>query len=921
MGGAATCIGGAIRDPLSGRTYVYQAMRVSGSGDPRVPVSETINGKLPQRTITRGAAHGYSSYGNQIGLATGQVSEIYHEGYVAKRLELGAVIAAAPKGNVVRRAPKVGDVIVLLGGRTGRDGCGGATGSSKEHTEASINTCSSEVQKGNAPTERKIQRLFRNPEVSKLIVKCNDFGAGGVSVAIGELADALEINLDFVPKKYDGLDGTELSISESQERMAVVIDKSNTEKFLRLCGEENLEAVEVATVTDDNRMKMQWRGKTIVNLSRDFLNTNGVTQKTEVYVTNPSEVENYFKTSVEKATSKDVEQLWNDILIDLNVCSQRGLIERFDSSIGAGTVLMPFGGKNQCTPSEGMVGKIPVLKGNTNTCSIMTYGYNPYLTTWSPFHGGIYSVIEAVTKVVALGGDYKKVRLSLQEYFERLGKDKICWGKPFSALLGAYYMQKTLNVAAIGGKDSMSGTFKDMKVPPTIVTFAVTSDKVDNIVSQEFKAADSKVVLVQHDRLENDMPNLEKLKANFEKVRELILKGVVLSSNTVKIGGAVEAVSKMTFGNSIGIKINDNITKETLVEPNYGSIILEISKEADLKELFGDVGFIEIGNTINEYKVSYQNVNIDLAAVEEKWEKVLEKVFPTQTEKISGEITSDLFNVEKKASPVIKIAKPKVFIPVFPGTNCEYDTAKAFEEAGAEADVFVFRNGSALEIEDSIKEIVKRIEASQMIMLSGGFSAGDEPDGSGKFVAGVFRDERIKNSVHELLRNRDGLMLGICNGFQALIKLGLVPYGEIRDLDVDSPTLTFNKIGRHISRMVNTKVTSNLSPWLYEDKVGDVHSIAVSHGEGRFVATEEIARKLMASGQVATQYVDINGNPTYEIEFNPNGSVFAIEGICSPDGRVLGKMGHSERIGYGVAKNIPGNKYQNLFKSGVNYYK
>lgn len=921
FGGAATCIGGAIRDPLSGRTYVYQAMRVSGSADPRVPVSETIPGKLPQRTITRGAANGYSSYGNQIGLATGQVSEIYHEGYVAKRLELGAVIAAAPKENVVRRAPKTGDVIVLLGGRTGRDGCGGATGSSKEHTESSIDTCSSEVQKGNAPTERKIQRLFRNPEVSKLIVKCNDFGAGGVSVAIGELADALEINMDLVPKKYEGLDGTELAISESQERMAVVIDKSNTEKFLELCDKENLEAVEVATVTDDNRMKMQWRGKTIVNLSRDFLNTNGVTQNTEVYVTNPSEEENYFKTSVEKSNSKNVETLWNDILTDLNVCSQRGLIERFDSSIGAGTVLMPFGGKNQCTPTEGMVGKIPVLKGNTNTCSIMTYGYNPYLTTWSPFHGGIYSVIEAVTKVVALGGDYKKVRLSLQEYFERLGKDKISWGKPFSALLGAYYMQKTLNIPAIGGKDSMSGTFKDMKVPPTIVTFAVTSDKVDNIVSQEFKASDSKVVLVQHDRLENDMPNLEQLKANFEKVRELILKGVVLSSSTVKVGGVVEAVSKMTFGNSIGIKINDNITKEALVAPNYGSIVLEISKEADLKELFGDVKFVEIGNTINEYKVVYQNADIDLNAVEKKWENVLEKVFPTQTEKISGEIPSDVFNVSKKASPIIKIAKPKVFIPVFPGTNCEYDTAKSFEEAGAEADIFVFRNGSEAQIEDSIKEIVKRINEAQMIMLSGGFSAGDEPDGSGKFVAGVFRDERIKNSVHELLKNRDGLMLGICNGFQALIKLGLVPYGEIRDLDVDSPTLTFNKIGRHISRMVDTKVTSNLSPWLYEENVGDIHSIAVSHGEGRFVATEEIARKLMASGQVATQYVDFNGNPTYEIEFNPNGSVFGIEGICSPDGRVLGKMGHSERVGYGVAKNIPGNKYQSLFKSGVNYYK
>ena len=921
FGGAATCIGGAIRDPLSGRTYVYQAMRVTGSGDPRASVSKTIPGKLPQRTISRGAAHGYCSYGNQIGLATGQVAEIYHEGYVAKRMELGAVIAAAPKENVVRIKPKLGDIIVLLGGRTGRDGCGGATGSSKEHTEDSIETCCAEVQKGNAPTERKIQRLFRNPAVSKLIVKCNDFGAGGVSVAIGELSDGININLDAVPKKYEGLDGTELAISESQERMAVVIEPENVEKFLLLCNEENLEAVAVAKVTDDNRVTVLWRGKTIVSLSREFLDTNGVTQNAEVFVKNPKAEENYFCEVKNKAKNSDIKELWMNTLKDLNVCSQRGLVERFDSSIGAGTVLMPFGGKKQASPTEGLVGKIPVLKGNTTTASIMTFGYNPYLTTWSPFLGGVYSVIEAVTKVVAIGGDYKKVRLSLQEYFERLGKDKESWGKPFSALIGAYYMQKHLGTAAIGGKDSMSGTFKDIKVPPTIVTFAVATENIDNIVSQEFKTKGSKVILIPHNRIENEMPNLEVLKKNFEKVHELILKDYVLSSSTLKLGGAIEALSKMTFGNEIGLKINTDVSVETLAAVNYGSIVLEIKNEVSLEDALEGTKFIEIGETIDNYEIVIGEDTIDLTAAELAWEKVLEKVFPTEAKALETEIPEKLFTATKKLSPMIKVAKPKVFVPVFPGTNCEYDTAKAFEMAGAEADVFVFRNATSIEVENSIEEIVKRIKTSQMIMLSGGFSAGDEPDGSGKFIAGVFRNEKIKEAVHEMLKNRDGLMLGICNGFQALIKLGLVPYGEIRDLDENSPTLTFNNIGRHISRMASTKIASNLSPWLNEVNVGDIHNIALSHGEGRFAASEDWAKKLLENGQIATQYVDFAGKPSYDIKANPNGSMFAIEGITSPDGRVLGKMGHSERVGYGVAKNIPGEKVQNIFTSGVNYFK
>ena len=917
FGGAATCIGGAIRDPLSGRTYVYQAMRVSGSADPTVSVEETLAGKLPQRKITQGAAHGYSSYGNQIGLATGQVAEIYHPGYVAKRLELGAVIAAAPKDNVVRRRPVPGDIIVLIGGRTGRDGCGGATGSSKEHTETSIDTCSSEVQKGNAPTERKIQRLFRNPDVSRKIVRCNDFGAGGVSVAIGELADGLDIDLDLVPKKYEGLDGTELAISESQERMAVVIEEKDRDEFLRLCNEENLEAVVVAKVTDKNIMRLKWRGDTIVELSRDFLNTNGVTSHTKVKVVEPKE-DNYFETAVNKYKGKDFKDIAKEILTDLNVCSQRGLVEMFDSSIGSNTVLMPYGGKTQGTPQEGMVGKIPVLNGETNTVSLMTFGYNPYLTTFSPFHGGMYSVIEALAKITALGGDASKVRLSMQEYFERMHNAE-AFGKPFAALLGAYEVQRAFEIPAIGGKDSMSGTFKDLTVPPTIVTFAVVADKVQNIVSSEFKKAGSKLVEILHDRKDGDMPNLEQLKTNFAKVKELINKGLVLSSSSVRFGGLIENLAKGSFGNEIGVKIDSKLKIEDLVEPSYGSIVLEVNEDT-IKELEG-VSYRVIGETTEDYSLVYGNEKLDINELRKEWDSTLESVFRTEAKIEETNIDIPLYEAKEKVSPVIKIAKPKVFIPVFPGTNCEYDTSREFKKAGAETDVFVFRNGNAHEVEESIEEMVKRINTSQMIMLSGGFSAGDEPDGSGKFISAVFRNEKIKEAVHEMLKNRDGLMLGICNGFQALIKLGLVPYGEIRDLDVNSPTLTFNKIGRHVSRMVTTKVISNKSPWISNDDLGKLHSIAVSHGEGRFVANDEVMKSLIANGQVATQYVNFKGKGTYDIEFNPNGSVYAVEGITSPDGRVFGKMGHSERIGNGVAKNILGEKDQQLFKNGVNYFK
>ncbi|WP_227764785.1 phosphoribosylformylglycinamidine synthase [Zhaonella formicivorans] len=922
FGGAATCLGGAIRDPLSGRAYVYQAMRVTGSGDPRAKVEDTLPGKLPQRKITTGAAAGFSSYGNQVGLATGQVAEIYHEDYVAKRMEVGAVIAAAPKKNVKREKPKPGDVIILLGGRTGRDGCGGATGSSKEHTEESIFTCGAQVQKGNPPEERKIQRLFRNPKASAMIKKCNDFGAGGVAVAIGELADGLEIDLDAIPKKYEGLDGTELAISESQERMAVVLAPEKVQKFIDFASRENLEATPVAKVIAERRLRMYWRGKLIVDLSRDFLNTNGVKQRAQVVVTEPAEKENYFK-NVSPAVEKelpDLRRAWLANLQDLNVCSQKGLVEIFDSTVGAGTVLMPFGGKYQATPAEGMVAKIPVLSGETTTGTIMTYGFNPKLSKWSPFHGAVYAVVEAVAKVVALGGDYKNIRLTLQEYFEKLGKDAVKWGKPFSALLGAYYAQEKLGIPAIGGKDSMSGTFKDLNVPPTLVAFAVNPVDVRTVVSQEFKKAGSKVVLVPAPRTENELPDFTALGKNYSKIHELVQAGRVLASHTVKMGGIAEAVSKMSFGNRIGMVFENFMDPKALFRPDYGSIILEIEATEDLPEIFGEVEYKVLGFTQEKAEIAIDGIEIALDEAYAAWEKPLEKIFPTKTEVIPDKPKLIEYGKKNTRKPAVKIAKPRILLPVFPGTNCEYESARAFEKAGGIVETLVFRNLTVAQVEQSLEELAKLIKNSQIIMLPGGFSAGDEPDGSGKFIATVFRNPKVKEEVMRFLKERDGLMLGICNGFQALIKLGLLPYGEIRDLTADSPTLTFNKIGRHISCMVRTKVVSTLSPWFNNVKLGDVHTVAVSHGEGRFVAGKELIAELIYNGQIATQYVDFDGNPSYDIRFNPNGSVEAVEGITSPDGRILGKMAHSERIGPNVAVNVPGEKDQKIFEAGIKYF-
>lgn len=928
FGGAATCLGGAIRDPLSGRTYVYQAMRVTGSADPRAKVEHTLAGKLPQRKITTGAAAGYSSYGNQIGLATGQVAEVYDQDFVAKRMEIGAVIAAAPRTNVIRKAPEPGDVVVLVGGRTGRDGCGGATGSSKEHTAESLITCGAEVQKGNPPTERKIQRLFRNPAVSTMIKRCNDFGAGGVSVAIGELTDGLEINLDAVPKKYEGLDGTELAISESQERMAVVISAEDFNAFVKYAQEENLEASLVAHVKENPRLKMFWREQPIVDISRDFLNTNGVKQHADVKVNLPKAGENYFKklpenleqTLAGQDKASALAQAWLANLQDLNVCSQKGLVERFDSTIGASTVLMPFGGKYQATPAEGMVAKIPVLSGETNTATVMSYGYNPQLAKWSPFHGALYAVVDAVTKIVAMGGNYSKIRLTLQEYFEKLGKDPEKWGKPFSALLGAYYAQKKLGIPAIGGKDSMSGTFMDLHVPPTLVAFAVDVVKTDHVVSQEFKKPGSQVVLVSASRDENELPDFEQLTRNYTKINALIRSGKALSSYTVRMGGLAAAISKMSFGNRIGMSFKDTVEVDSLFRADYGSIVLEIGAEVNLDNMFGEVSYQVLGTTQEAPMISINGVDIAIDTAFEAWEKPLEKIFPTQTEKVAEPQTIS-FDGRNMKRPSTKIARPRIFIPVFPGTNCEYDSAKAFEKAGGVVETLVIRNLTAADVEQSVNEMVHKIEQSQIVMLPGGFSAGDEPDGSGKFIATMFRNPRIKEAVMNLLNQRDGLMLGICNGFQALIKLGLVPYGEIVDLTEDSPTLTYNKIGRHVSCMVQTKVVSNLSPWFSGVNLGDIHTVAVSHGEGRFVAKREVIQKLIANGQVATQYVDLNGKPSNDVIYTPNGSYEAIEGITSPDGRVLGKMGHSERTGSGVALNIPGNKVQPIFEGGVNYFR
>ena len=919
FGGAATCLGGAIRDPLSGRTYVYQAMRVTGAADPTVEIDETLNGKLPQRTIVLGAAHGYSSYGNQIGLATGQVSEIYHPNYVAKRMEVGAVIAAAPKENVVREEPKASDLVILLGGRTGRDGIGGATGSSKEHTEESINTCGAEVQKGNPPTERKIQRLFRNEKVAKMIKRCNDFGAGGVSVAIGELTRGLDINLDMVPKKYEGLDGSEIAISESQERMAVVVNKEDAKEFISLSAEENLEAIVVAEVTDTERLRMFWRGEKIVDLKREFLDTNGARQTTDVKVELPKEYPLAIGEEV------NVKERWMKTLTELNVASQKGLVERFDSTIGSGTVMMPFGGKYALTPAEGMAAKIPVLNGESKDATLMSYGFNPELGMWSPYHMAYYAVIESVTKIAAMGGDYRKIRLTFQEYFERLGNNPSRWGKPFAALLGAYQAQSDLGLPAIGGKDSMSGSFGQLDVPPTLVSFAVAVEKASKIVSNELKKVGSKLVLLMAEKNDDYTLNVETFKNNLEALYKLTSNKKVLSASTVRFGGIAETLSKISFGNKIGIKFN-GLSKEELFGLNYGSVIVEVATDEDLNKAFEGCSYKVIGETIEkpviiseEYDFTF-NID-DLINV---YEKKLSTVFKIKTEK-SQESVPEIKVEEKKiilpSSPSIKTAKPRVIIPVFPGTNCEYDCNRAFTKAGAETTELVFKNYSKSALLESIEALEKQIRESQIIMIPGGFSAGDEPDGSGKFIATIFRNERIKDAVNDLLKNRDGLVLGICNGFQALIKLGLVPYGEIVDIEEDMATLTYNNINRHMSSIIRTKITSNKSPWFSEVNVGDIHNVAISHGEGRFIANEELLRQLITNDQIATQYVDLEGNVSLDMPFNPNGSVLGIEGITSPDGRVLGKMGHSERIGEDLYVNVPGNFDQKIFESGVKYFR
>ena len=922
FGGAATCLGGAIRDPLSGRGYVYQAMRVTGAADPTVPVSETLHGKLSQKKLVRGAASGYSSYGNQIGLATGFVKEIYHPSYVAKRMEIGAVMGAAPRKNVIRETSDPGDIIILLGGRTGRDGCGGATGSSKVHTDTSIETCGAEVQKGNAPTERKIQRLFRREEVSRLIKKCNDFGAGGVSVAIGELADGLTVDLDKVPKKYAGLDGTELAISESQERMAVVVDPKDVDTFLDYAKEENLEAVPVAVVTEEPRLVLNWRGKPIVDLKRAFLDTNGAHQETRVKVDIPSEEENYFdKWAVpavgEKLEEGDVKGAWVALLNDLNVCSQKGLVEMFDSSIGAGSVLMPYGGKYQLTETQTMVAKLPVLEGKTDTVTMMSYGFDPYLSSWSPYHGAVYAVTESMAKIVASGGDFSKIRFTFQEYFRRMTGDPERWSQPFAALLGAYDAQIGFGLPSIGGKDSMSGTFNDIDVPPTLVSFAVDVAKSGDIVTPELKTPGNKLVRFSIDKDDFDIPMYENVAELYGKIHELTENGTIVSAYALDSKGVAAAVSKMAFGNKLGVKL-EGLSKEALLAKEYGSIILEVAPE-QVKTL--GVPCTVIGQVVAEPEFIYGDVVIGMEEALKAWTGTLEDVFPTQSDVEQKPVKSELFRADSIYVCKHKVAKPKVFIPVFPGTNCEYDSAKAFEAAGADVSTVVFKNLDAQGIRDSVELFKKEIKKAQIIMFPGGFSAGDEPDGSGKFIATAFRNEKIKEEVMKLLNERDGLALGICNGFQAVIKLGLVPYGEIRPQQADSPTLTINSIGRHQSKMVYTKVVTNKSPWLRKAELGGVYVIPASHGEGRFVADKEWIDKLFANGQVATQYVDVNGNPTMVEDFNINGSYAAIEGITSPDGRVLGKMAHSERRGDSVAVNIYGDQDQHIFEAGVEYFK
>ena len=916
FGGAATCLGGAIRDPLSGRTYVYQAMRVTGAADPTVSVKETMKGKLPQKKLVRSAAHGYSSYGNQIGLATGLVKEIYHPDYVAKRMEIGAVMGAAPRRAVIRENSDPGDIIILLGGRTGRDGCGGATGSSKVHTEESIETCGAEVQKGNAPTERKIQRMFRREEVSKLIKKCNDFGADGVSVAIGELADGLQINLDKVPKKYAGLDGTEIAISESQERMAVVVDPKDVDEFLGYAKEENLEAVKVAVVTEDPRLVLSWRGKEIVNISRAFLNTNGAHQETTVKVDIPSREDTILKKQVEVG---DVKEKWLDTLKDLNVCSQKGLVEMFDGSIGAGSVFMPHGGKYQMTETQSMVAKLPVMHGKCDTVTMMSYGFDPYLSSWSPYHGAVYAVTESMAKIVACGGDYSKIRFTFQEYFRRMTEDPERWSQPFAALLGAYKAQIAYGLPSIGGKDSMSGTFEHIDVPPTLVSFAVDIAKEGDIITPELKKAGNKLVWMKIEKDEYELPVYEQVMDQYGKFADDIHNGKIVSAYALDRHGVIAAVSKMAFGNGMGVKIEHSMDARELFAPAFGDIVAEVPADKVGKL---SISYTVIGEVTDDAKFAFGDTEITLKEAEDAWTGTLEQVFRTVSDEASDEkVESPLYDTKDIVICGHKIAQPTVFIPVFPGTNCEYDSAKAFERAGAKVITKVFRNMDAADIVDSVNTFEKEIAKSQIIMFPGGFSAGDEPDGSAKFFATAFQNAKLKEAVEKLLNERDGLVLGICNGFQTLVKLGLVPYGEVVGQTPDSPTLTYNTIGRHISKMVYTKVVTNKSPWLQGAELGGVYTNPASHGEGRFVASEEWLDKLFANGQVATQYCDLDGNVSMDEEWNVNGSYRAIEGITSPDGRVLGKMAHSERRADSVAINIYGEQDMKIFESGVKYFK
>ena len=937
FGGAATCLGGAIRDPLSGRGYVYHAMRVTGAADPTLPIAETLEGKLAQRKIVTGAASGYSSYGNQIGLATGLVDEIYHPNYVAKRLEIGAVMGAAPRKNVIRETSDPGDVIILMGGRTGRDGCGGATGSSKAHTAESIHTCGAEVQKGNAPTERKLQRLFRREEVASIIKKCNDFGAGGVSVAIGELADGLRVELDKVPKKYAGLDGTELAISESQERMAIVVDAKDVDKMLDFAAEENLEAVPVAVVTEDPRLVLVWRGKEIVNLKRSFLDTNGAHQEATAQVTMPKKEDNYFKkgasytaSRITRKTAKGETVLsgktglkgeWLSMLADLNTCSKKGLVEMFDSSIGANTVTMPYGGKYQMTPVQTMIAKVPVLDGDSEAVSMMSYGFDPYLSSWSPYHGAVYAVISSVAKIVAAGGDHTKIRFTFQEFFRRLGTDPKRWGEPLAALLGAFEAQVQLGLPSIGGKDSMSGSFQDIDVPPTLVSFAVDMAKTSDVVTGEFKKAGNVLVKFAMKKDSYELPDYAAFAEQMSKITKLAQNGKIASMYALGAKGIAEAVSKMAFGNRLGAVISDAVSEQELFAPAYGDILAEVSK--DCLNALNESGLVykTVGTVTEAPMFVYGNETVTIEEALDAWTNTLEKVFPTRSGVKEEKIEHPLYDAKTVYVAKNKVAKPRVFIPVFPGTNCEYDTMRSFRDAGAEVSTVVFRNRNEQDIRESVEAFEKEIRNAQILMFPGGFSAGDEPDGSGKFIATAFRNAKITDAVNDMLKQRDGLVLGICNGFQAIIKLGLVPYGEVTPQKEDSPTLTMNSIGRHISKSVYTKVVTNKSPWLMEAELGGVYSIPASHGEGRFVASKEWIEKLAANGQIATQYVDLAGNPTMDEDFNPNGSYFAIEGITSPDGRVLGKMAHSERRGNSVAVNIYGDQDQRIFASGVKYFK